>query len=309
MDRAGYQRLYEVETTPEALEASCAYLAGKMQPFLSIQEPVLICYPDRGPKSLGHIFKCAVERCGATAINWDGDFRWKELLRLAFETHANTLIAHPLITLGLLKMAAATSTPLYIYDLIFGGYPYSKWMIEGVKRGLDCRVWGCYAAYCGPVIIAFTCNQESGLHLRSDIFDLEFFDYDPDALQRPHKGGVRFIHKKDPSVIFEPNISGYVHYQPCSCGEDAPRMVELRGNAQIPALEHLEQDLLSWASVLDYRARVDENGLDLEIVVFPGEQLPMLPNCAKLLVRAWKPDTDIPFFMQDNFVKIPEKSP
>ena len=86
-------------------------------------------------------------------------------------------------------------------------------------------------------------------------------------------------------------------------------MVELRGNAQIPALEHLKQDLLSWASVLDYRARVDENGLDLEIVVFPGEQLPMLPNCAKLLVRAWNPDTDIPFFMQDNYVKIPEKSP
>lgn len=307
MDHSGYQQLYELETTPEALEASCEYLAGKMKSFLSIQEPVLICFPDRGPKSLGNIFKRAVERCGAQAINWDGDFRWKELLRVAFNSHANTLIAHPLVTLGLLKMASATSTPLYIYDLLFGGYPYSRWMVEGVKRGLDCRVWGCYAVNCGPVILAFTCDRESGHHIRNDILDLKFVCDEDESQWQPRRGQISFVSKKNPNVVYAPGISGVIHHQPCSCGDAAPRLAEIRKNVELSTVKQLEQELLSWASVLDYRATIDDCGLNLEVVVFPGEQLPKLPNCARLSVRSWNPETDIPFFIQDNYLKYDEK--
>ena len=108
----GYQKIYELETTPEALEATSSYVASQLKPFLSTLEPVLICFPNDGPASLGGIFKSAVEMCCATAIVWGPDYRWRELLRLAFDSHANTVIAHPLIALGLVKLANVTGTPL-----------------------------------------------------------------------------------------------------------------------------------------------------------------------------------------------------
>ena len=36
-------------------------------------------------------------------------------------------------------------------------------------------------------------------------------------------------------------------------------------------------------------------GLELEIVKFPGEKLPKLPDCAKLILRSWNPELDEPF--------------
>ena len=303
-----YQKLLELETTQEALEASVHYLAGRIKPFLQILEPVLICFPDEGPASLGGIFKTAVEMCGATAIVWGPDFRWKELLRIAFDTHANTVIAHPLVALGLLKLASVTSTPLYIYDLVFGGYPYSRWMVDGAKKGLDCRVWGCYAAQCGPVIVGFTCEKEAGIHVRSDILDLQILDEQGNTDPYRQKGKLRFISKKDPSVAYEPGGSAIMHYQPCSCGCDAPRFAELIHNMDQVTLHGLEERLLSWSSVLDYRAVQTESGINLELVVFPGEKLPKLPSCAKLEIRSWNPEEDIPFFMQDTYLKIPENT-
>lgn len=305
----GYQRLFELETTPEALEASCAYLASQIQPFLQILEPVLICFPDEGPASLGGLFRRAVEMCGATAIVWGPDFRWKELLRLAFDSHANTVIAHPLVALGLLKLANATKTPLYIYDLVFGGYPYSRWMVDGVKKGLDCRVWGCYAAKCGPVIVGFTCSNESGIHVRSDILDLQILDEQGNTDPYRQKGRIRFVSRKDPTVVYEPGETALMHYQSCSCGRDTPRFGELAHHSDQETLNHLEERLLSWSSVLDYRAVQTESGINLEVVVFPGEKLPKLPSCARLEVRNWDPEKDIPFFIQDTYLKIPEKQP
>jgi len=61
-------------------------------------------------------------------------------------------------------------------------------------------------------------------------------------------------------------------------------------------LADLGQHLHSWTSVLDCRMRRGEYGLELEIVVFPGEKLPKLPSSAKLVVRPWDPKHDTPFF-------------
>ncbi len=61
------------------------------------------------------------------------------------------------------------------------------------------------------------------------------------------------------------------------------------------SLEMLGQELLRWSSVLDYRARKTEMGLSLELVVFPGKQLPQLPSGAKVTVRSWIPGADVPF--------------
>ena len=308
MTMDGYQRLYELETTPEALEATVAYLARLIKPFLQTLEPVLICYPDDGPKSLGGIFKEAVLRCEATPVFWGPDFRWKDLLRTAFDTHANTLIGHPLIVLGLMKLAKITRTPLYIYDVIAVGDPFPRWIVNALKSGFDCMAWGCYAVNNDPVIAGFSCTQEAGIHVREDVFQ-PYLHQDPDTHSAPNRGRLYFRSAKDPELVYDPQQQVLLQYQPCSCGCDSVRVVEysaIRNESQFD--ENLQERLLTWSSVLDYRAQDTESGLNLELVVFPGELLPKLPTCAKLTVRTWNPDTDIPFFMEDTYRKIPEKS-
>ena len=62
-----------------------------------------------------------------------------------------------------------------------------------------------------------------------------------------------------------------------------------------PDLEDLRQSLHSWTSILDCRMEKGQYGLEMEIVSFPGRQLPKLPSCAKLVVRRWEPERDVPF--------------
>lgn len=301
-----YQAIYALETTPQALDATAGYLADRMRPFLQVLEPVLICYPDEGPASLGGLFKEAVCRCGAKPIFWGPDYRWKELLRIAFHSHANTVVGHPLVVLGLMKLARATATPLYIYDVIVCGDPFSRWMVDDLKKGLDCRVWGCYAVRSGPVVAGFSCEQEAGIHIREDVFKVHLKTDEAGGLAL-NRGRLYFEVVKNPDLIYDPSQMALVHYHACSCGCDEPRVAE---NATV-LYDHLSRELLenrflAWSSVLDYHAEKTESGMDLELVVFPGESLPKVPSAARLNVRKWNPD-DVPFCMKQYTAKIPEK--
>lgn len=300
MDYANFDALFQLETTPEALEETSQYVAQHLKPFLSLLEPVLICFPDHGPASLGGLFKRAVELCGAIAIVWGPDYRWKELLRLAFDAHANTLIGPPQVLLGLMKLARVTRTPLYFYDVIACGDPFPRWMVNSLKQGLDCMVWGCYAIHSSAVIAGFSCTQEAGIHIRDDKFTA-IVDRD-DNQYANNWGRLRFRYNNNPDVILDPEQIALVHHQPCSCGCDAPR-VQQTYSSKIDAAtqENLLETILSWSSILDFRAEKTESGLKLEIVAFPNETLPELPSCAYLRVRTWEPHEDIPFFIQDNY--------
>jgi len=301
-----YQEILKLETTQDALESTVQYLTVRIKPFLQTLEPVLICFPDDGPSSLGGVFKEAVLRCEAKPVFWGPDYRWKELLRIAFDTHANTVVGHPLVVLGLMKLARATATPLSVYDVIVCGDPFSHWMVEDLKKGLDCRVWGCYAVSSGPVVAGFSCEQEAGIHIREDVFR-PFLRRDGYDVRSMNRGKICFSVSKKPDLIYDPKHFGILHHQPCSCGCDEPR-VDGANPLQEDNLsrELLENKFLGWSSILDYRAEKTESGLALELVVFPGESLPAVPSVARLKVRAWNPE-DVPFCMQNYAPKIPEK--
>ena len=302
-----FNEILKDETTPEALEATVCYLSRLMKPFLQTLEPVLICYPDEGPASLGGIFKEAVLRCEASPVFWGPDYRWKELLKVAFDTHANTLIGHPLLALGLMKLSRATMTPLYIYDVIIGGDPFPRWIVNGLKKGLDCNAWGCYAVNSGPVIAGFSCAQEAGIHIREDVFlpELEV----EEGFRTPNRGRLCFRYAKNPELIYDPELIALLQHQPCSCGCDEVRVIETKSvREDWKTADLLQEQLLTWSSILDYKVTYTESGLNLELIVFPGELLPKIPTCAKLTVRYWNPDTDVPIFMQGHSSNLPEKS-
>ena len=307
MNHMDFDRLCKKETEPQALEASVRYVADHIKPFLSLLEPVLICFPDEGPESLCCVFKRAVEMCGAIAIVWGPDCRWQELLRLAFDSHANTVIGPPQILLGLMKLSCETQTPLCVYDVIACGDPFPRWMVNGLKQGLDCRVWGCYAVHSSPVVAGFSCAQEAGIHIREDVFT-PVVNCDP-AATRGNLSGLYFRYNREPELTFDPEILALVQHQPCSCGCDSPRVqdtVSFRERAA--SVEALVETLLSWSSILDFRATNTQSGLQLELMVFPNEALPELPSCARLTVRSWDPEKDVPFVVEDYFRKKLEKS-
>lgn len=302
-----YEEIFRQETTPEALAATSEYIAARLRTFLQKDEPVLVCFPDRGPESFGNIIGQAVRGCGGRPVYWGPDYRWKQLLRAAFNEHVQTVVAHPLVVLGLMKIAKNTATPLYIHNAVLGGYPYARWMVEGIKKGLDCKVWGCYSLRAGPVVAGFTCNQEAGIHIRDDVFRVSVADEQGKAVEDSRRGRLLLASQKDPSLVFDPEETSILMHQPCSCGSDAPRIVEtIYIGQQNLTKAMMEERFLAWSSILDYRAKQTEYGVDLELVVFPGESLPKIPSCAKLKVRPWNPEKDIPFFIQDNFLKIPE---
>ena len=308
MEERSYEKLYRIETTPAALDAAREFLAARLRTFLYKEEIVLICFPDEGPKSFGGLVGQAVRDSGGVPVFWGPDFRWIELLRQAFRSHAHTVIANPLVILGLMKVARATSTPLHICNVVLGGYPYARWMLDDVKKGLDCRIWGCYSIRSGPVIVGFTCGQEAGIHVREDRFTAEVRDEAGQPLPAPKRGRLVFTSTADAAVVYDTEETAILMHQPCSCGCDAPRIVEtIYVGAENPTKNALDECFLGWSSVLDYRATRTESGIHLELVVFPEEPLPPIPSCARLTIRPWNPKKEVPFYMLDNFMKRSEK--
>ena len=309
MSLENYNRLYELETTPEALEATCHYLEERFRKFLKKNEPVLVCFPDEGPASFGHLAAKAVRACDAEPIFWGPDYRWKNLLWKAFQSHAETIIASPWVILGLMKLAGFTKTPLYATDVVVGGYPYAKWMVEGVKKGLDCQVWGCYVIRSGPVVAGFTCSQEAGIHIRDEILNAVIVDEAGNIQRGSKRGKFLMVSRKDENLVYDPEETSILMYQPCSCGCDSPRIIDVIYAGEADYSGHvLEEKLLPWSSILEFRSQVTESGIDLEVVVFPGAPLPEFPNCAKLTVRPWNPEEDVPMCIQEWFPKKFEKN-
>lgn len=291
------EKILQLASRPEALEKTTDYLTQKMRAFLKKGERVLICFDDERA-SLGSLFKQAVCACGAQPIVWGPDYRWRTLLRQAFENKVRTVIGPPLVILGLTKLARAKGTPLYVRNVLTAGYPCLDWMIDGIINGLDCKTWGCFDWRSSCVVAGFSCGRGRGVHLRDDEYGVKVVDEHGNDLPPDSVGEVLLYHKSAPADCYPTMDKGRVDRSPCACGSGTPRLLDIFPGARIDErLINSAQEIMRWTSVLDCRIAKTEGGLEIEIVVFPGEQLPKLPSCAKLVVRPWNPETDVPFYL------------
>ena len=311
MNKETLSKLLQMETTPEALNNSRAYLRDHLRGFLQPNKKILVCFPNTGEDSVGSLMGSVVRELGAEPIFWGPDFRWKTLLRLAFDSRAVTVMGPPLVVFGLMKLAKATATPLNIHNALIGGYPFASWIIDGIKRGLDCRIWGCYLIDDGPVVAGITCDKEAGIHIRDSLFEACISDETGGKMADAQRGYLTLRYRLADEIVFDSEETAKIWHQPCSCGCDDPRIVEtVYVGSEDPAKRVLEERFLAWTSILDYRVRLSESGLELELVVFPGEPIPRIPNCAKLTVRSWNPEEDMPFCMEntEKFRKMRRKN-
>lgn len=292
-----YQKLLERSMTPEALESSIAYLAEHLEKMLKKQERVLICFQKHEKGNLSWLMEQAVLRCNAVPVVWGPDLRWKTLLRLAFSTKASTIIGPPMVLLGLTKLMKANGTPLYIRKVIVGGYPCTDWVIEGIRKGFDCEVGGCFGVSTTGIVAGFACGRSWGVHIREAEYGIDIVDGDGRVLPTGERGEIVIYPKGEQDLRYATGEYGCFVPEKCRCGSDTPRLMDIYfGNATDSGLLELGHMLNSWTSVLDCRLERGACGLELEMVVFQGEKLPKLPNVAKQVVRSWDPEQDEPFW-------------
>lgn len=302
MERMTYLQMEKLASQPDALEKTVAYVTENFGRFLRERESVMICFPKGGEGSLGCIFEQAVRHHQAIPEFWEPEHKWKSLLRQTFASRAKVIIGPPLVILSLSKLAKATGTPLNIRHVVTAGYPCLDWMIDGIIRGLDCRTWGCLGPGTGAVVSGFSCGASFGVHIREDAYDFQIQDAQGNPLEDGIMGRVTLAPSGDPNCRIRLRDHARMLRSPCSCGQTAPRLMDIHPaeRFQDDVLE-LYQQLHSWTSILDCRVVKGAYGLELELVVFPGEKLPKLPTCAKQVVRPWNPDVDAPLGMPQNW--------
>lgn len=295
MDHPAYVKLMNMANSPEALSTSVDYLADNLS-FLKPKESVLICFTRNQPYEIGSLFEQAVLKCGCVPVFWEKDYRWKTLLRQAFSNRVTTVIGPPLVVLGLGKIARYKETPLNVRNVVTAGYPCLDWMIEGIIKCYDCGTSGCFTPG-GRIVSGFSCAKSKGVHLRDDIYGIEIVDNQGNPCAEGDLGDMVVFSKTDPSVRYPLGEQARLDTSPCACGCKSPRLVDMQtGKISDLQLDSITQELISWTSVLDCRLRKGSYGLELELVVFPGEKLPKLPAAAKQVVRAWNPEKDEPFY-------------
>lgn len=291
-----YKQILAMTKTREALEKTAAYLAERLT-FLRPNERVLLCYPDRREGSIGWLFEQAVGKRGAVVVCLNEDRRWKSLLRQAFSSRASVIIGEPLVVLGLAKLAKYKHTPLYIRHTVTAGYSCHEWMRSAIIRGLDCAVWGCFDPR--GIVAGFSCPDSQGVHLRAEEYG---FTLDAD------NGELLLVPKAAPELKFFTGTMGRLEDAPCPCGGDGPRLLNISAaRRDEPELDELRATLHNWSSILDCHVQRGQYGLEIELVVFPGEKLPKLPSCAKQVIRGWNPEWDVPFGMDISW-KFPDFS-
>jgi hypothetical protein len=296
MDHPALLNMIELAQKPEKLDATVEYLAEKLH-FLRKNEKVLICFAQDRVGCLGDLMEQAVIRREADPIMVGSDWRWKTILWLAFSNRVSTIIAPPLIVLGLSKLAKYKRTPLYIRNVVTAGYPCQDWMIDGIIRGLDCRTWGCFGSRGGSVIAGFSCGKSRGVHLRDEEYGVRIQDEAGREVPEGEVGEMILYPLADPQMAFPMGERARIDRTPCPCGCPSPRLMDMNyGSSTNPDLAPLGQHLQSWTSVLDCRLKKSAYGLEMEILTFPGEKLPKLPTAAKMMIRTWDPEVDEPFF-------------
>lgn len=288
MENPAYAKLIEMASTPEAMEATIVYLANSFR-FIKPNDKVLICFTRERPNEIGSLFEQAVLRCGGVPIFWEKDFRWKTLLRQAFSNRVTTVIGPPMVVLGLSKIARFNGTPLYVRNVVTAGYPCLGWMVEGIAKGFDCSAYGCFTPG-GQLVCGFTCSKMPGIHLRDDVYGVDIVEPDENGL-----GDMVLYAKANPEVRYSVGEKARQINQSCEVSDQ--HLVDVQAiKASGQELDPITQNLINWTSILDCRVRRSDYGVELELVVFPGEKLPKLPFAAREIVRPWNPDKDEPFY-------------
>lgn len=291
------QNVLAASMEPDAMEQSIVYLSEQLRQFLYPKERVLLCFHSHQYGNISYLMEQAVLRCGSVPVLWNDDIRWINLLRLAFSTRAGCIIGPPLIILGLSKVARAKRTPLFLRNAVLTGYPTPEWMKDGIQNSLDCQAWGCFNIGLDGLVCGFSCPYQFGVHLREDVFGADIVDDQGNILPPGRTGEIWLYPKAEPQDRFSILDSGVLDTKPCICGRTSPKLQRMYpGKRYDPDLVALGQELQSWTSILDCRLAKEPMGLEIEIIYFPGERLPKLPNAAKLVMRPWNPETDEPFW-------------
>lgn len=294
MNDIAYERIAAMAAEPQALEASICYIQKHISTFLKKRDRVLICFVNT-PGNFGSIMEQAVVRCGAIPVIPDS-MKWKTLLKEAFSKKCAVIVGTPLLVLGLSKLAQRMQIPLYARNVILAGYPCTAWMIDGIRKGLDCRIWGCYDPGAGIVVGGFSCDSSGSIHLREEEYGVEIVDDSGKPLPAGEYGEVILYPVKAPELKLHTGDFARKMTAPCSCGCSSPILTNFDTARGVdPVLSKVGEQLQQWTSVLDCRLSKSEYGMEMEIVTFPGEKLPKLPSCAKLVIRNWNPEEDIPF--------------
>lgn len=305
MNRDAYWRIVEMSREPDAVEKTIAYLAQHLGSFLRTGERVLICFPFREEYSLSWFMEQAVLRCNAVPVVWS-DNLWKTLLRQAFTNKVTAIIGPPLILLGLMKLKRYNSVPLFIRKVISAGYPCPDWMIDGLVKGFDCEVGGCFGLEHSGIVAGFACGRSWGVHLREEVYGVDIVDAVGNPVPDGTIGKMVLYPKAAPELRLSIGDYGSRMTELCACGSTTTRLMDMSyGGLSDPDLASLAHHLMRWTSILDCHVKRGAFGLEIDIVCFQGEKLPKLPSAARLNVRSWDPLKDMPM-LHVSSLKIPE---
>lgn len=294
MNYDAFLKIQDSARTDACFSDSVKYLTERFS-FIGPSDFVLICLPNSDPYGIGAIVREACTARGAKSRFWGEDLRWNTLLKIAFLSRATVIVGLPLVMLGLSKLARSSRTPLSVRSIVLSGYPCYDWMAEGIQNNLDCNLYGCYAIGSGPLLAGFSCRCNYGIHVRSDQYGLEIVDRKANRLPPGKVGEVILYPIENPSLQYDTLAIGEMSYGSCACGSKEPLLVNINPGYHLdPDIVRLGAEMVRWNSVLDFRCSKGEYGLEIEVITLPGEKRPEIPGCAKLMIRNWDPETDIP---------------
>lgn len=118
-------------------------LPAFLRRYLPPKQKVIVCLSSNDCSRTAMEVIATLRSCDAEALVWGEDPRWKTLLRMAFDSRAELIIGSARSILSLAKLAKFKRIPLNIFCAVVVDEDAGDWMLDGIARSLDCRVFCC----------------------------------------------------------------------------------------------------------------------------------------------------------------------
>ncbi|MBS6397998.1 MAG: AMP-binding protein [Clostridiales bacterium] len=252
-------------------ERTISFFAAGLSELVREGEKTMICMPFSGHHGLGELIAEAIRRLGAFPVEAGIGRTYEELSRILKEERPETFVGMPVPLLSMLRLCPGCSLKRALVSA--DACPVT--VMEELERLLGSRLYPHYGSRETGLGGAVTCPGFAGMHLRENDIIAEIVDEAGQALP-PGTWGELVITTIEaeamPLIRYRTGDHARILPEDCPCRSSLCRLDRVTRLGEKGSMAKLDEVMLRFPQVVDYRAFAEEEELLIEGYLMDEEQ-------------------------------------
>ena len=253
------------------IEHTIGFFAAGISEFTEAHDRVMIAMPFSGEYGLGDLIAKAVERLGAVPLRTGMGLSYDELSQTLSREKPSVYIGMPVPLLSLLRYCGQGS----LRQALVSGDACPPELLRSIEALLGARLFPHYGSRECGLGGAVSCAAHEGMHIRENHIIAEIIDDGGHPVENGTWGELVIStigQQAQPLLRYRTGDRARILPEPCPCGGITKRLdTVMRANPFEAAISKLDDSLFSFPWLVDYSARYNDGGIELNALSLDGE--------------------------------------